>query len=64
MFNLDDRQRRVIGVTAVSAVAFWLCNQIADTKWMQQVWFVLGIAAVCLGAARVRVLEAAKSKQS
>lgn len=64
MFNLDERQLRVLGRTAVVAGAFWLCNQIADSSVMERVWHQLSILALSLGALRVWVLEAAKPRSS
>jgi hypothetical protein len=64
MFNLDDNQRTVLRVTAVSAGAFWLCNQIADSTSMERLWHQLTILTLCIGGLRVWVLEVAKPKNS
>ena len=64
MFNLDEKQLQVLGRTAVVAGAFWLFNQIADSSLMERVWHQLSILALCLGAFRVWVLEAAKPRCS
>lgn len=62
MFNLDDNQRKVLQMTAVSAGAFWLCNQIADSTLMERVWHQLTVLTLGVGALRVWVLEGAKPK--
>lgn len=64
MFNLDEKQLRVLGRTAVAAGAFWLFNQIADSSLGERVWHQLSILALSLGALRVWVLEAAKPRVS
>jgi hypothetical protein len=64
MFNLNENQRKILLATAVSAGAFWLANQIADSTIMERVWGQLAILTLCLGAMRVWVLEAAKPRKT
>jgi hypothetical protein len=58
MFNLDERQWRIIRYTAASAFAFWLFSQIADSSFLERLWSQLAILTVAAGAIRVLMLGA------
>jgi hypothetical protein len=48
-------------VGVLSAFAFWLCNQIADSSLLERVWFQLAVLSLGAGIVRVCTLEAAKT---
>jgi hypothetical protein len=52
MFNLDEHQRRILRVTALSAFGFWLCNQIADSTLAEWLWHQLSIVTLAVGTDR------------
>ena len=64
MFNIDERQWRVIRVAAGSAFACWLCSQIADSSMFERLWNQAAVLALGAGALRVWILEGAKTKRS
>jgi hypothetical protein len=64
MFNLDESQWGVIRFTAVSAFAFWLFSQIADTGLVERLCNQVAVLTMGAGAIRIWMLEVAKPKRS
>jgi hypothetical protein len=64
MFNIDERQGRIIRSTVGSAFAFWLFSQIADSGLFERLWNQAAILTLGVGAIRVWMLEGAKTQTS
>lgn len=62
MFNLDERQWKVIRFTVASAFACWLLSQIADSSLFERLWNQVAVIALGAGAVRVWMFEDAKRK--
>jgi hypothetical protein len=60
VLTLNEDQSKAIRLAAMSAFAFWVCSQIADSTIVQGVWHQLTILAVAAGAVRICALEGAK----
>jgi hypothetical protein len=61
MFSLNEQQQRTLRAALLSAFAFWLCNQIADSSLLERFWFQFAVLTFGAGIVRVCTLEAAKA---